>query len=170
MIELCYNNFRHIKYISLIKMIENYFSEGLANKGVMFLAVFLGVSLLVVLAIMLDLWDGVHTARVVKDSVHSHKLRITIAKMCEYWRFIVIGFLIDCIGLVFSFYVVPFMVVLFGLGLILTEVKSMFEHARRRKSHTGDLPDLVREIVKAANERDARIILDKIAGTKDESK
>ena len=149
---------------------EIYFDSCLIPKGLMFLAVFLGVTVLVVLAIMLDLWDGVHTARVVKDSVHSHKLRITIAKMCEYWRFIVIGFLIDCIGLVFSFYVVPFMVVLFGLGLILTEVKSMFEHARRRKSHTAELPDLVREIVRAANEREARIILDKIGGSRDESK
>ena len=149
---------------------ENYFDSSLMPKGLMFLAVFLGVTVLVVLAIMLDLWDGVHTARVVKDSVHSHKLRVTIAKMCEYWRFIVVGFLIDCIGFVFSFYVVPFMVVLFGLGLILTEVKSMFEHARRRKSHTAELPDFVREIVRAANEREARIILDKIGGSRDESK
>ena len=128
----------------------------------LFLGIFLAVSLLVILAIMLDLWDGVHTARVTKERVHSHKLRVTITKMSEYWRFIIIGFLIDCIGVVFSFYFMPFVVILFGTGLIIIEVKSMFEHAKKRKSQTTELPLILRRIVECANEAEAHNLIDKI--------
>lgn len=132
------------------------------SKIMLFAGIFLAISLLVVLAIMLDLWDGVHTARVTKERVHSHKLRITIDKMSEYWRFLIIGFLIDCIGLIFTFYIIPFVIVLFGAGLIIIEIKSMFEHAKRRKSHTTELPDILHKIVKCANEKDAHELVEKI--------
>lgn len=132
------------------------------EKVILFAGVFLAISLLVIMAIMLDLWDGVHTARVTKDRIHSHKLRVTIDKISEYWRFILIGFLIDCIGLIFSFYFMPFIAVLFGVGLIVIEIKSMFEHAKRRKSHTTDLPLIIRSIVNCANDKDAHDILDKV--------
>lgn len=132
------------------------------SKITLFLGVFLAVCIFVIGAIMLDLWDGVHTARKVKDRVHSHKLRVTIAKMSEYWRFIMIGFLIDCIGIIFSFYILPYFAVLFGVGLIIIEIKSMLEHAKRRKSHTTELPDIIRRMVACANEKDAHDLLEKI--------
>lgn len=132
------------------------------SKITLFLGVFLAVCIFVIGAIMLDLWDGVHTARKLKDRVHSHKLRVTIAKMSEYWRFIMIGFLIDCIGIIFSFYILPYFAVLFGVGLIIIEIKSMLEHAKRRKSHTTELPDILRRIVDCANEKDAHDLLEKI--------
>lgn len=130
------------------------------SKVLMFLAVALAVSILVVVAIMLDLWDGVHTARKTGERVHSHKLRVTIAKVCEYWRFVLIGFLVDCLGLLFSFYVLPFVTVVFGAGLIAVEAKSMFEHASRRKSHAADLGDIVQSILVCSHEHDARKLVD----------
>ncbi len=54
------------------------------NKLYLFVGVFLAVCILVIAAIMLDLWDGVHTAKKTHQRVHSHKLRVTIAKMSEY--------------------------------------------------------------------------------------
>lgn len=132
------------------------------SKILIFLGVFLAVSIFVIIAIMLDLWDGVHTAKKLKDRVHSHKLRVTIAKMAEYWRFIIIGFLIDCLGIIFSFYIVPFVAIVFGAGLIIIEIKSMIEHAKRRKSHTAELPDILHKIVDCANEKDAHELLEKI--------
>ena len=104
------------------------------DKLYLFLGVFLAVCILVIIAIMLDLWDGVHTAKKTNQRVHSHKLRVTIAKMSEYWRFILIGFLVDCLGMFFTFYLMPFVTLLFGVGLIVVEAKSMFEHANRRKT------------------------------------
>lgn len=134
-----------------------------AGKIYLFLGIFLAVCIFVIAAIMLDLWDGVHTAKVTNQRVHSHKLRVTIDKMGEYWRFIMIGFLVDCIGIFFSFYLLPFMSVLFGVGLIAVETKSMFEHAKRRKSHTEELPNIIKSIIDCAHEKDAKIILSKIS-------
>lgn len=132
------------------------------GKFYLFISIFFAVCLLVIIAIMLDLWDGVYTARKTNRRVHSHKLRITIGKMCEYWRFIIIGFLVDCLGVFFSFYILPFVSVLFGAGLIVVEIKSMFEHAARRRSHTTDLPDIFKEIVACAHEQDAQKIIERL--------
>lgn len=129
------------------------------EKIYVFAGVFLAVSLLVIVAIMLDLWDGVHTARQTRERVHSHKLRVTIAKISEYWRLLLIGFLVDCIGVFFSFYFMPFVATLFGIGLILVEAKSMFEHASRRRSQTGELLDIVDDIIAAVNKKDANRII-----------
>lgn len=135
----------------------------------LFLAVFFAVCILVIGAIMLDLWDGVHTAKVTNQRVHSHKLRVTIAKMSEYFRFMLIGFLVDCIGFLFSFYTLPFVVVLFGVGLIIVEAKSMFEHASRRKSHATELPEIIQSIVECARDKDAEKIVKQIQGLAAES-
>lgn len=139
------------------------------EKLYLFIGIFLAVCILVIAAIMLDLWDGVHTARVTNQRVHSHKLRVTIAKMSEYWRFILIGFLVDCLGVFFSFYVMPFVSVLFGAGLIVVEAKSMFEHANRRKSHANQLPDIIRSIIECAHEKDAQKILEQFTAITDTS-
>jgi hypothetical protein len=129
------------------------------EKGYLFIGVFFAVSLLVIMAIMLDLWDGVYTAKRTGQRVHSHKLRVTIAKVSEYWRFLLIGFLADCLGFLFSFYFLPFMALLFGMGLIVVEIISMFEHAKRRKSHLIDLPEIIDGIIAATSKKDAEKII-----------
>ena len=129
------------------------------EKGYLFIGVFFAVSLLVIMAIMLDLWDGVYTAKRTGQRVHSHKLRVTIAKVSEYWRFLLIGFLADCLGFIFSFYFLPFMALLFGMGLIVVEIISMFEHAKRRKSQLIDLPDIIDGIITASTKKDAEKII-----------
>lgn len=135
----------------------------------LFLGVFLAVCILVIIAIMLDLWDGVHTAKKTNQRVHSHKLRVTIAKMSEYWRFILIGFLVDCLGMFFTFYLMPFVTLLFGVGLIVVEAKSMFEHTNRRKSHMTELPDIIKRIMECAHEKDAMKIIEQLSTNPDTS-
>lgn len=130
------------------------------DKVLLFLGVFLVVSIVVITAIMLDLWDGVHTAKKTHERVHSHRLRVTIAKISEYWRLLLIGFLIDCLGVLFDFYFLPFVALLFGAGLIVVEAKSMFEHASKRKSHAVELPEIISKIVSASTSTDARKIID----------
>lgn len=132
------------------------------EKLYLFIGVFLAVCLLVIAAIMLDLWDGVHTAKKTHQRVHSHKLRVTIEKMSEYFRFVLIGFLVDCLGLFFTVYPTPIVVILFGVGLIIVEVKSMFEHANRRKSHVTQMPDIIKGIVECAHDKDAKKIVEQI--------
>lgn len=132
------------------------------EKIYLFIGIFLTVCILVIVAIMLDLWDGVHTAKKTHHPVHSHKLRVTIEKMSEYFRFIMIGFLVDCLGLFFTIYAMPFVAIMFGAGLIAVEVKSMFEHANRRKSHAMELPDIVQSIVKCVHDKDAQELIKQI--------
>ena len=139
------------------------------DKLLLFLGVFFAVSLIVIVAIMLDLWDGVYTAKRTHQRVHSHKLRVTIAKMSEYWRFLLIGFLVDCLGVFFNFYFLPFVAVLFGAGLIVVEAKSMFEHANRRKSQMTDLPEIINEIIAAADKQDAQKVIEVLTAGKSES-
>lgn len=139
------------------------------DKLLLFLGVFFAVSLIVIMAIMLDLWDGVYTAKRTHQPVHSHKLRVTIAKMSEYWRFLLIGFLVDCLGVFFNFYFLPFVAVLFGAGLIVVETKSMFEHANRRKSQMTDLPEIINEIIAAADKKDAQKVIELLTAGKSES-
>ena len=133
------------------------------DKVLLFVGVFFAVCILVICAIMLDLWDGVHTARKTGQRVHSHKLRVTVSKMSEYFRFIVIGFLVDCLGSLFSFYPLPIIAMLFGVGLIIVEAKSMFEHAKRRKSHATELPDIIRSIIDCAHEKDAKRLIEELS-------
>lgn len=133
------------------------------HKLLLFAGCLMVVCLLVVLAIMLDLCDGVRTAKVTGERVHSHKFRVTIWKVWEYWGFILIGFLIDCIGCIFDFYLIPYVAITFGTGLILVEAKSMFEHARLRKSKAAGLQKMLKGIIDASTEKDAREIMKKIA-------
>lgn len=136
--------------------------EVVAAKAQMFLFIFLVVCILVILAIALDLWDRLYTQKKTGGRVRSHKIRITIEKMSEYWRFLVIGLFVDCVGVLFDFYKMPFAVVLFGVGLLLIETKSMVEHARERKSHAAELPDLIRKIIDCAHEKDARTLIEEL--------
>lgn len=116
---------------------------------------FLFLWLILIAAILLDLWDGVNTARKLKQPIKSHRLRITIEKITEYWRLMLIAALVDIIGAVFTFYAVPFLSILFCLGLIGVEAKSMFEHAKRRKSKAVEMKEIMKSIVTAANDKDA---------------
>lgn len=132
------------------------------EKARLFFSLLLVVCILVIAAIMLDLWDGVHTAKITNQRIHSHKLRVTISKISEYFRFIMIGFLVDCLGFFFNFYPLPFVALLFGAGLIAVEAKSMFEHANRRKSHATELPTIIKSIMDCVNEKDARKIIERL--------
>lgn len=111
---------------------------------------------IVFIAILLDLWDALYTAKKLKEKIKSHRIRITIQKTFEYWRGLVIGLLIDTIGVLFPFYTLPYITLTIGVGLLCIEAKSMFEHAKRRKSRTVELTKIINIIVEAADKKDAK--------------
>lgn len=110
---------------------------------------------ILIAAILVDLWDGVKTARKLKEPIKSHQLRITIDKMTEYWRLMLIAALVDLVGSVFTFYIVPYLSILLCLGLVGVEGKSLFEHAKRRKSKAIEMKDIIQAVIRAANDKDA---------------
>lgn len=133
------------------------------EKVILFLGIFAAVCIFVIVAIMLDLWDGIYTARRTGVRIHSHKLRYTIGKMSEYWRFIIIAFLVDCVLMLFNFYPLPFVVALFGIGLIIVEIKSMCEHARKRHSTASQLPDIISKIINTSTTQEAKDLIRQIS-------
>lgn len=137
--------------------------ETIIPKLYLFTAIFFAACLLVIAAIMLDLWDGIYTARRTGQRIHSHRLRVTIAKIGEYFRLIAVGALVDCLGSLFSFYPLPIITILFGAGLIIVELKSMLEHAKRRKSHTAEMPEIIAQIIDCKHEPDAEQLVKKLS-------
>lgn len=117
--------------------------------------IFVFLWLVLIAAIMLDLWDAISTAKKLNERIKSHRLRITVDKITEYWRFMLIAAIVDLVGSLFTFYIVPFVSILFCLGLVGVEIKSLFEHAKRRKSKTVEMKDIIQAIIRAANDKDA---------------
>lgn len=132
----------------------------------------MGISLvlwiLVILAVLIDLWDGVYTARAIGQRVHSHKLRVTIRKIGEYWRFILMGFVADTIGILFPFWAWPYLSIAICLSIICIEGKSVLEHAKKRKSHVAEIPGMIKEMIECASEHDALDLITRIKGMIDE--
>ncbi len=132
----------------------------------------MGVSLalwiLVIIAVLIDLWDGVLTARTLGQRVHSHKLRVTIRKIGEYWRFILMGFVADTVGILFPFWAWPYLSIVICLAIIGIEGKSVMEHAKKRKSHLAEVPGMVKEMIDCATEHEAMDILTRIKHMFDE--
>ena len=134
----------------------------------------LGISLsmwvLTICVVLLDLVDGVHTARVLHQRIHSHKLRATVVKFGEYWRFLLFGFFFDLAGVFFPWYGYPYMTIVITLGLSVIELKSMLEHAKKRKSKTAELPNIVSQIVGCDSAEEAKKLIKNIVQTYEDKK
>lgn len=121
----------------------------------------LGLWFLTICAVLIDLWDAIYTARQMGIKVRSHKLRMTINKMGEYWRIMLLGFVFDLIGVIFPWYGYPYLSIVICVGIMLIEIKSVWEHAKRRKSKVGELPDIIEEVIKVASKPEAEAVLNR---------
>lgn len=134
----------------------------------------LGISLamwvLVMCLVILDLIDGIITAKRRGKRIHSHKLRMTVNKFGEYWRFLLFGFFFDFVGVFFPWYGYPYMTIVITVGLAIIELKSMLEHARKRKSTTASLPDIIKQVVDCSDTEDAKRLVKNIVKTFDDGK
>lgn len=128
----------------------------------LFVSFFLAVSIIVIIAILSDLVDGIRTAKITGERVHSHKLRVTINKIIGYWSLIVIGMLLDCLLAMIDLVALPYCVVLTGASLVVVEGVSLLEHARRRKSSEATAPLIIAKIISAMNKRDATEVIEMI--------
>lgn len=115
---------------------------------------------LVVSAIFIDLWDRVYTQKKTGRKIISHRLRMTLDKVGEYWRFLLIAFIIDAIIFIscalLGRHMFPIVTMLFAGALLVIETKSLIEHARERHSSAEDMEKIISSVVTAASERDAK--------------
>lgn len=108
------------------------------------------LALIVMTAVLIDLSDALYTARCTGQRIRSHTLRKTVSKLTEYWRLVLAGFMADCICCFASFYDLPYTAMLISLGLVVIEIRSLMEHAERRKSRITELPESIFEGLRMA--------------------
>lgn len=126
----------------------------------------IGVTLLcwftMFLSVMVDMWDGVQTARFMKEKVDSKGLRRTFAKAGDYWRMMLFGLMFDSLGLLFTWYILPYMTMVITVGVLVIEFRSVWEHNKRKRSHAAELPNVIANIIKCASEKDALELINRI--------
>lgn len=118
--------------------------------------------LLMFISTLIDMWDGIQTAKTLKEPIQSKGLRKTVSKAGDYWRLMLFGLMFDTLGLLFPWYILPYITILITLGVLWIEFRSLIEHNRRKRSHAAELPDVIANIIKCASEKDALELINKI--------
>lgn len=85
-----------------------------------------------------------------------------MAKAGDYWRLMLFGLMFDTLGLMFAWYVLPYITLLITAGVLYIEFRSLIEHNRRKRSHAAELPSVIANIIKCASEKDALELINKI--------
>ena len=114
------------------------------------------------LSVMIDMWDGVQTARALREKIDSKGFRRTFAKAGDYWRMMLFGLMFDSLGLLFPWYILPYMTMVITVGVLVIEFRSVWEHNKRKRSHAAELPNVIANIIKCASEKDALELINKI--------
>lgn len=111
------------------------------------LAIVLALWILMLIAVLVDLWTGVEKAKAKKEYVDSGGFRRTFAKVGEYWRVLAMLLLVDIIGNIFPWYSFPFASVLGTVAVIAIEFRSVIENLRAKHSAAAGIPDMISRII-----------------------
>ena len=115
-----------------------------------------------IIACIVDFWSGTLTAKILGEKLMSHGFRRTITKIGDYARVLMFAFMVDALGSLLSFYILPFATMLCALAILCIEGKSVLENSKRRKAHAGDVPDMIKQIIQAATAEQGNEVLNKI--------
>lgn len=114
------------------------------------------------IACIVDFWSGTLTAKILGEKLMSHGFRRTIVKIGDYARVLMFTFMVDALGSLLSFYILPFATMLCALAILCIEGKSVLENSKRRKAHAGDVPDMIKQIIQAATAEQGHEVFNKI--------
>lgn len=120
----------------------------------------------IIVAVLLDLNTGLSAARKNKERIKSRILRRTITKILDYLRVLLFGVMIDVLGLSFVWYSAPYCTILVAVGVVLIEVKSVFENYQKSKSAAKELPNIIEQIIGTVTKDDAEKIIEIIKSNK----
>lgn len=132
-----------------------------------FIAIRVGIILIcwifMILSSIVDFWSGTTTAKALGQTLMSHGFRRTITKIGDYVRLMLFALMFDILGSLLSFYIIPFATILYTVAVIYIEGKSVVENSKRKKAHAAEVPDIVKQIVRATTAEQGHEILDKIS-------
>jgi len=113
--------------------------------------------IIMIFAVLIDLWTGLEKARARKEKIRSHLLRCTFVKIGDYWRVQAFGLFIDLFGSMW--WSIPIASLVVGLGVLLIEGRSVIENLHAKKSAAASLPSIIQKIIDAKSKRDASAII-----------
>lgn len=116
----------------------------------------------VFIANIIDFWSGRDTAKALGEPIDSKGYRKTFVKIGDYYRVLVFLLLFDLIGSLFDFYKLPFATLLGSVAVIAIELKSVIENSRRKKSHSAEIPQIIKEIIQCSTTAKGEEILKRI--------
>ena len=116
----------------------------------------------VFIANIIDFWSGRDTAKALGEPIDSKGYRRTFVKIGDYYRVLMFLLLFDLIGSLFEFYKLPFATLLGSVAVIAIELKSVIENSRRKKSHSAEIPQIIKEIIQCSTTAKGEEILKRI--------
>ena len=116
----------------------------------------------VFVAVLIDFCAGYKSAKVRKEPIKSKLLRRTVSKITDYYLFLVIGVLVDLLGLAFPWYTTPFAAVVVSLSVVVIEGWSVVEKFKKMKSSAADILVMAQRVVGTTNLKDAVALLGEV--------
>lgn len=153
---------------------EHFIEQAIANYDFghlyMHIFIYMFVFIIPVVACVLDLGSGILAAKKNGEALQSHRLRKTIEKIVIYLLLAVLIFFIELFGTLFPQYTMPFIGIVYAVGVGLVEGKSMVENARKMKHGLADVPNTLKGFTAVLGEADVKRILADAAKKKLEQK
>lgn len=162
--------FNPLGFLVMFELLEKQDMEAIVNYLLIRMAIVLICWAFVFVANFVDFWSGRDTAKAIGEHIDSKGYRRTFVKIGDYYRVLIFALLFDLIGSLFTFYKLPFASILGGISVIAIELASVLENSRRKKSHSAEIPDMVRKIIQCATTKDGEKILEEIRKELQENK
>lgn len=116
-----------------------------------------------VIASLFDMWTAIEAVKARGGKPSSHPMSRTGKKIIDYLRLIFFVLMIDVLGLLcFSFYAIPYCVLLITVGILVREGLSMQENYKLKKSNAIEAIDIAAKIVDCLTKEDAQKIIKSI--------
>lgn len=146
----------------MFELIEKNDMEAIVSYLIVRMAIVMLCWAFVFVANIVDFCSGRETSKALGEKIDSKGYRRTFVKIGDYYRVLIFALLFDLIGSLFTFYRVPIASILGSISVIAIECSSVIENSRRKKSHSAEIPDMVKKIVQCATTKDGERILNEI--------
>ena len=146
----------------MFELIDQRNMEAIACYLIVRMAIIMICWTFVFIANIIDFWSGRDTAKALGEPIDSKGYRKTFVKIGDYYRVLMFALLFDLIGSLFEFYNLPFATLLGSVAVIAIELKSVIENSRRKKSHSAEIPQIIKEIIQCSTTAKGEEILKRI--------
>lgn len=121
-----------------------------------------------VVAVVVDLWAGVDSAKARGERIYSGGFRRSVGKMGDYWRIQVMALTFDVVGCCIPWYGTAYASIVVAAAIVLIEGRSVWENERAKRGAVEKLPEAIRDIIRCVSVKDAEELLKKLKGGDDD--